>query len=455
MNKIFIIDTNVLLHDPRAILKFQDNDVVIPLIAIEEMDNQKRRPDEVGRNARRVAKLIDDLRHQGKIFEGIHLEGGGTLKVELNHQKVEGLSGGLERFKLDNRILAVAMAYKQEFPDRRVILVTKDTYLRIKADVAGIEAEDYKTDTVNIEELYSGAVELKVTPELINQFYSNSFIPWEKSEEDPEALYSNQFVSLVDITGSGQSALCRFNPDKKGLVPLLYANAEAWGIRARNREQRYAMELLMDDNIKLVTLVGKAGTGKTLLAVAAGMEKVIDQELYKKLVITRPIIPFGGDIGFLPGDKEEKMRPWMSPIYDNLEFILGSGKEAKKEKGDHDRPKTSNIDTVIQYFKEKGQLELEALTYIRGRTMPRQYLIVDEAQNLTPHEIKTILTRAGEGTKLVLTGDPYQIDHPYLDSNSNGLTYLAEKFKGVKLAGHVTFFKGERSELAQIAAELI
>ncbi|MFA5882099.1 MAG: PhoH family protein [Eubacteriales bacterium] len=455
LNKIFIIDTNVLLHDPQAIFKFQDNDVIIPLIAIEEMDNQKRRQDEVGRNARRVAKMIDDLRHRGKIFEGVKLDNGGTLKVELNHQKIEKLSGALEQFKADNRILAVAMAYQEEFPDRKVALVTKDTYLRIKADVAGIDAEDYKTDKVNIEELYSGAVELQVNPELINQFYSNSFIPWEKPEDDPEALYPNQFVSLVDVNGSGQSALCRYNPDKKGLVPLLYANTEAWGIRARNREQRYAMELLMDDSIRLVTLVGQAGTGKTLLAVAAGLEKTIDMETYKKLVVTRPVIPLGGDIGFLPGDKEEKMRPWMSPIYDNLEYIFGQGKESKKDKGDHEKPKTNNVETTIRYFKDKGQLELEALTYIRGRTMPHQYIIVDEAQNLTPHEVKTILTRAGEATKVVLTGDPYQIDHPYLDSNSNGLIYVVEKFKGVKIAGHVTFVKGERSELAQLAAELI
>ncbi|PKM44106.1 MAG: phosphate starvation-inducible protein PhoH [Firmicutes bacterium HGW-Firmicutes-8] len=455
MNKIFILDTNVLLHDSQAIFKFQDNDVIIPLIAIEEMDNQKRRQDEVGRNARRVAKMIDDLRHRGKIFEGVKLDNGGTLKVELNHQKIEKLSGALEQFKADNRILAVAMAYQEEFPDRKVVLVTKDTYLRIKADVAGIDAEDYKTDKVNIEELYSGAVELQVNPELINQFYSNSFIPWEKPEDDPEALYPNQFVSLVDVNGSGQSALCRYNPDKKGLVPLLYANTEAWGIRARNREQRYAMELLMDDSIRLVTLVGQAGTGKTLLAVAAGLEKTIDMETYKKLVVTRPVIPLGGDIGFLPGDKEEKMRPWMSPIYDNLEYIFGQGKESKKDKGDHEKPKTSNVETTIRYFKDKGQLELEALTYIRGRTMPHQYIIVDEAQNLTPHEVKTILTRAGEATKVVLTGDPYQIDHPYLDSNSNGLIYVVEKFKGVKIAGHVTFVKGERSELAQLAAELI
>lgn len=452
MKKIFIIDTNVLLHDPYAIFKFHDNDVIIPLIAIEEMDNQKRRQDEVGRNARRVAKFIDELRSKGKIYEGVPLESGGTVKVELNHQKVEKLSGAMDIFKADNRILAVALAYQEEFPDRKVFLVTKDTYLRIKADVAGIEAEDYKTDKVNIEELYTGAVELKVKAEVINQFYSNHFLPWQNTEDNE--LFANQFVSFVDELGGTQSAIGRYDADKKGIVPLLYANSDAWGIRARNKEQRYAMELLFDDNIKLITLVGQAGTGKTLLAVAAGLEKAIELETYRKLLVTRPVIPLGNDIGFLPGDKEEKMRPWMSPIYDNLEFIFGMGKEGKKEK-ETDKPKNSNVEHMIQYFKDKGQLELEALTYIRGRTIPKQYIIVDEAQNLTPHEVKTILTRAGEGTKVVLTGDPYQIDHPYLDSNSNGLTYCVEKFKGVKIAGHVTFVKGERSELAQIAAEII
>lgn len=450
MKKIFIIDTNVLLHDHQAFLKFEDNDVVIPLVAIEELDNQKRRQDEVGRNARRVAKLIDDFRSKGKIYEGVPTERGGTIKVELNHQHMDKLCTGLQTNKPDNRILAVALAYKEEFPDRQVILVTKDTYLRIKADVCGVPSEDYKTDKVNLDELYTGILELLVKPELIDRFYSKSSLPWE------EELNPNQFVYLADEMGSSKSALAKYNKEKKALVPLLFGNTDAWGIKARNKEQRFAMELLMDDHVNLVTLVGQAGTGKTLLAVAAGLQKVIEEGVYKKLLITRPVIPLGNDIGFLPGDKEEKMRPWMSPIYDNLEYIFGLNREIKKEKDkDFDKPRGNSIDSMIQYFKDKGQLELEALTYIRGRTIPRQYLIVDEAQNLTPHEVKTILTRAGEGTKVVLTGDPQQIDHPYLDSSSNGLTYVVEKFKGVPLAGHVTFVKGERSELAQIASEVI
>lgn len=450
MKKIFILDTNVLVHDPRCIFKFQDNDVVIPLVAIEEMDSLKRRRnDEVARNARRVAHYLDELRQKGKIYEGVKLENGGCLKVELNHQKMEKLSGALSWDKSDNRILAVALAYRDENPGTPVILVTKDMYMRIKADVMGIEAQDYLTDKVDINELYSGTFDWQVETSVIDRFYAEGFLPWEG-----EPLNPNQFVFMNDIAGTGKSALARYDVEKGGLVPLRYGERDAWGIRGRNKEQRFALELLMDDSVKLVTLVGQAGTGKTLLAIAAGLQKTLEEGSYKKLLITRPVIPMGSDIGYLPGDKEEKMRPWMSPIYDNLEYIFGTAKESRREK-EGDKPKSSNIDAIIQYFKAKGQLELEALTYIRGRTLPHQYIIVDEAQNLTPHEVKTILTRAGEGTKVVLTGDPYQIDHPYLDSSSNGLTYVVERFKGEKIAGHVTFVKGERSELAQLAAELI
>lgn len=446
LKKTFVLDTNVLLHDPHAIQKFQDNDIVIPIVVIEELDELKRRQDEVGRNARRVAKYIDTLRNEGKLHEGVPLPGGGTIKVELNAEG-EDLPEELLFGKADNRILGVAYAHKQMYPEVPVVLVTKDTYVRIKADAYGITAEDYLTDKVNVEELYTGTVDIEVKPEQINEFYQNDFLPWPEDELAP-----NQFVSLTDNAGGTQSALGRYSGERQGIVPLLFGNREAWGIKGRNKEQRYAMELLMDDRIKLVTLIGQAGTGKTLMAVAAGLQKVMDEEIYKKLLVTRPIIPLGNDIGFLPGDKDEKMRPWMSPIYDNIEFILNGAKEGKKEK---DSFKPTNIENTIQYFKERGQLELEAITYIRGRTIPHQFIIVDEAQNLTPHEVKTILTRAGEGAKIILTGDPHQIDHPYLDSNSNGLSFLVEKFKGQNIAGHVTFTKGERSELAEIAAELI
>ncbi|MDA8212109.1 MAG: PhoH family protein [Clostridia bacterium] len=444
--KIFVLDTNVLLHDPQAIFKFQENDIIIPLVVIEEMDDQKRRQDEVGRNARRVAKLFDQMRQQGKLHEGIPTEGGGTIRVELSDD-IQGLPEELLYGKSDNRILGVAQHYKQKHSDRLVILVTKDTYLRVKADALGILAEDYKTDKVNIDELYTGAASFSVSVPKINEFFHNGHLVWTESE-----LVANQFVTLIADDGGNQSALGRYDAAQKAIVPLRFGNKDAWGIKARNKEQRFAMELLMDDNIKLVTLVGQAGTGKTLLAVAAGLQKVLDENTYKKLLVTRPVVPLGNDIGFLPGDKDEKLRPWMSPIYDNIEYILNGAKEGKKEKDDF---KPTNIENTIRYFKDRGQLELEAITYIRGRSIPHQYIIVDEAQNLTPHEVKTMLTRAGEGTKIVLTGDPHQVDHPYLDSNSNGLTYVAEKFKDQGIAGHIIFTKGERSELAELAASLI
>ncbi len=453
--KIFVLDTNVLLHDPQAICKFHEHDIIIPLVVIEEMDDQKRRQDEVGRNARQVARLFDQMRKQGKLHEGIPSAGGGTIRVELSEESIN-LPEELLYGKSDNRILGVALNYKHKHSDRTVVLVTKDTYLRIKADAIDVLAEDYKTDKVNIDELYDGTVTLTVSSQIINEFYQKGALKWEADQ-----LSANQFVTFVADDGSTQSALGRFDAHRQEIVPLRFGDKEAWGIKAKNKEQRFAMELLLDENIKLVTLVGQAGTGKTLLAVAAGLQKVLDDNVYKKLLVTRPIVPLGNDIGFLPGDKNEKLRPWMSPIYDNIEYIFNGAKEGKAGKDGKDNKKekeeyrNTNIENTIRYFQERGQLELEAITYIRGRSIPHQYIIVDEAQNLTPHEVKTMLTRAGEGTKIVLTGDPHQVDHPYLDSNSNGLSFVAEKFKDQPLAGHITFIKGERSELAELAANLI
>jgi PhoH-like ATPase len=385
---------------------------------------------------------------------GIPTDGGGTIRVELSDE-IKDLPEELLYGKSDNSILGVALHYQQKHSDRQVILVTKDTYLRVKADALNILAEDYKTDKINIDELYTGAENILVPVQQINELFNNGRLPWQ------ESLGANQFVTLTADDGGNQSALGKYDAKQKAIVPLRFGNRDAWGIKARNKEQRFAMELLMDDNIKLVTLVGQAGTGKTLLAVAAGLQKVIDDNTYKKLLVTRPVVPLGNDMGLLPGDKDEKLRPWMSPIYDNIEFILNGtkegkeGKDGKDGKKEKDEFKSTNIESTIRYFKERGQLELEAITYIRGRTIPHQYIIVDEAQNLTPHEVKTILTRAGEGSKIVLTGDPHQVDHPYLDSSSNGLTYVADKFKNQELAGHIVFTKGERSELAELAAELI
>lgn len=437
MKKTYILDTSVLVHDPRALTEFEDNDIVIPIAVVEEIDGHKKRQDEVGRNARWVSAFLDKLRAVGHLDTGVPLgKQKGKIKVELNHQEVEKLPPTLDRNKVDNRIIAVAYALKKE-SQIPVILVTKDINMRIKADALGIPAEDYETDKIEIEEVYTGSRIVKVEPEVIDGFFKTG-----EATLKVEGLYTNQMIILEDSFGSSKSALARHLNGGK-LVPLRFGNQDPFGLKARNKEQKFAFELLLDEEVRLVTLIGKAGTGKTLLALAAGLQKVVEETKYRRLAVSRPVIPMGNDLGFLPGDINEKLRPWMQPIYDNLEFLFNN------------RDKTEKIDQLVNSMKDLNILELEALTYIRGRSIPNQFLLVDEAQNLSPHEIKTVITRVGEGTKIVLTGDPYQIDHPYLDSNSNGLTYVVERFKNEKIAGHITLSKGERSDLAELGAKLL
>jgi len=439
MKKIFVLDTNVLLHDPRAIFSFEDNDVTIPIVVIEELDKFKKGIDEMGRNARQVSRILDEYRQKGKLSQGVPLDGGGSLRVELNHQSTERLPPELIATKADNRILATALNLKHD--NLPVILVTKDTNLRIKADALGMRAEDYESDTITLDELYSGETELLVEPDAINGFYAQGeYAP----PADPRP-FPNEFALLKNSANPSQTALARYQQQKNVFVPITNTKRGVWGINAKNKQQQFALDLLLNDDIRLVTLVGKAGTGKTLLALAAGLEKTIEARTFQRLVVSRPVFPLGKDLGFLPGDIEEKLRPWMQPIRDNLDFLMGASAVAGRVKGKKD----------LQSLFDLGMIEVEPLTYIRGRSMPNQYLIVDEAQNLTPHEIKTIITRAGEGTKVVLTGDPYQIDNPYIDSSSNGLTFVVDRFKGEPIAGHITLVKGERSDLAELAATLL
>ena len=437
--KTFVLDTNVLLHDPQALFKFEDNTVVIPITVIEEIDKFKKDMNETGRNARHASRLLDNLRKAGSLSKGITLESGGILRVEVYEEHgLHTLPPELRAEKGDNRILAVAMDIKERVGLEPVILVSKDTNLRIKADALGLVAEDYESDKVEIEELYSGMTELKVTAEEVDRFHGQGWLEGHKS------LMPNQFVTLIDENNANHSGIGRFDALKERILPLRKGGKDGiWSISPRNREQAFAIDVLLDDSIKLVTLVGKAGTGKTLLAIAAGLHKVAEENVYNRLLVSRPVFPMGKDIGFLPGDIEEKLAPWMQPIFDNVELLL-SGHETEKR---HSKG-----------YKElvaMGIMEIEPLTYIRGRSIPNQFMIVDEAQNLTPHEIKTIITRAGEGTKIVLTGDPYQIDNPYVDASSNGLTYLVERLKSLNISGHVTMMKGERSELAELAANLL
>ncbi|NTV51958.1 MAG: PhoH family protein [Candidatus Firestonebacteria bacterium] len=436
MVKTFMLDTNVLLHNPQALTSFGDNRVVIPIGALEEMDQFKKLNDEKGKHARQVSRFIDGLRAQGSIAQGVKMENGGILQVLVEFP--ENRLPGLDPAKIDNQIIALALALKERTGED-VRIVTKDVNMRVKADALGITAEDFEKNKVKIEELYSGVTKLPLPAEDINKFAAEKRLTLSQAD-----LFPNQFVILKDEAGSSQSLVGKMKWPERVLVPLTNSDQEVWGIKAKNLQQRLAMELLLDDTIPLVTLVGPAGTGKTLLAVAAALRKTLDEKAYRKILVSRPVIPLGRDIGFLPGSKEEKLQPWMQPIFDNLEFLMDqNGDSGESGEG------------TLRYMLETGKIVLEAVTYIRGRTLPKQFIIIDEAQNLTPHEVKTIVSRAGDETKVVLTGDPYQIDNPYLDSNSNGLTYLVELFKSQHLAGHVTLYKSERSALAALAAKIL
>ncbi len=438
MKKTYVLDTNVLLHDPQALFRFEENDLVIPMTVIEEIDRFKKDLSEIGRNARQFSRLLDSLREKAKLVEGVALESGGTLRVALfTEEALKRLPPELRYDQGDNRILAVAVELRDQC-DCPVIFVTKDTNLRIKADVIGLPAEDYESDKVSIEELYPGTAEVLVEGSAVDRFYGQGYL-----DLDLE-LFPNQCLTLIDEANPSHTALARYQRSLRRAVPLQRAPKEGiWGIHARNREQQFAFDLLLNEDIQLVTLVGKAGTGKTLLAIAAGLLKSTDEGHYSRLLVSRPVFPLGRDLGFLPGDIKEKLSPWMQPIFDNVELLLGAVEERGKRKRGY------------KELVDLGILEIEALTYIRGRSIPKQYMIVDEAQNLTPHEIKTIITRAGEGTKIVLTGDPYQIDNPYVDSSSNGLTYCVERFKREAIAAHITLSRGERSPLAELAANLL
>jgi len=429
-----VLDTNVILFDAFAINKFQDSDIHIPISVIEEVDRFKRDPGENGRNARQFSRFIDMLREKGSLAAGVQLENSETTLHINTDFSITGLPSELDQGKADNRILATAMALQKQYPRMKVELITKDINLRIKADVMGINARDYEPDNVSQEDMYEGYQEIAVSNSQIDQFYSQKrFVPDVK-------LWANQYVIMKDTANPNHSAIGRFSDKEKAIVPLFNGAESIWGIHARNAEQSFALDCLMNDEILFVSLVGKAGTGKTLLAIAAGLHQTLEAGRFQRLLVSRPIFPMGRDIGYLPGDIEQKLNPWMQPIFDNVEFLMGADKKAAGR---------------AQELINQGMLNIEPLTYIRGRSIPKQYLIVDEAQNLTPHEVKTIVTRAGRETKVVLTGDVYQIDNPYVDSANSGLTYAVEKFKGHPIAGHVTLTKGERSELAELAANIL
>lgn len=437
MKKVFVLDTNVLLHNGECIESFADNDIVLPMAVIEELDQFKGHNDELGRNARHVIRRLDALRATGNLRDGVPLSEGGVLKIVSGSS--ESAHAELDRDVPDNRILRVAFDYSQR--GERVIFVSKDINARVKADALGLKAEDFERQKINFDELYLGFSEVEVPRATIQAFRES-----ETFENENLGRFPNEFLVLSASGKSKRSALARVVEPGR-LKHLSSRYEKVWNVQARNREQRMALELLMDPDVLLVTLVGQAGTGKTLLALAAALQTTVRQHRYDRILVSRPIIPMGKDIGYLPGAKEEKLSHWMQPIFDNLAFLLREHDGQTKKKG-----KGSVQERMDRLFKDSTMC-LEALTYIRGRSIPRQYVIIDEAQNLTPHEVKTIISRAGEGTKMVLTGDAYQIDNPYLDASSNGLTYAAERLKSQAIHGHVTLSSSERSELAAIAAE--
>ncbi len=434
--KSFVIDTNVLLHDPEAIKRFKGNDVIIPLVVLEELDTMKRLSDEIGKNARHVMRYVDSLKNTGKgdLSAGVPIEEGIIVKIHVELKPPEKKTFPLPLDRATNKILLTAFILKEQGED--VVLVSKDFVTRVKAEAIGLQAEDYENLKFSYDKMYRGYRKVEVPKREVDLFFKDGSVSIEAKDFSP-----NEYCVMTSPEQS--SAVCKFNPESKKLEPLIKLSRDIWGIHPLNVEQKCALDLLLRDDIKLVTLIGPAGTGKTLLALAAGLKKVFDDNVYTKILVSRPIIPLGKDIGYLPGTKEEKLYHWMQPIYDNLEFLCSS------------TTGSANGPDAQQWIIESKKLEMEAVTYIRGRSLPKMYIIIDEAQNLTPHEVKTIISRAGKGTKVVLTGDPTQIDNPYLDKDSNALTYVVGKMRDYPTYGHIFLDRTERSELAAIAAEVL
>ena len=436
--KIYVLDTSVCLTDSESIYHFGNNDIVLPLKVLEEIDKHPKRQDGVGTNARRIIRTLDSLREKKSLQTGVRISRGkGILRV-VDHAK-QKLSSHLSPSVADHLIISSALAEKELNPDRKVILVSRDINMRVICDSVGLLTEDYTEAKVikNQTDLYTGFTSVLVDDQFIDQFYDGMKV----FLDDTDGLCPNQYIMLVSNSNEKKTGLARFFGSNKPLGKIAPRKEGVWGVKPRNKEQAFSFDLLMDPDVAVVTLVGKAGSGKTLCAVAAGLKQIMEGKkshdpLYKKLVVSRPVQPMGKDIGFLPGSMEDKMAPWLAPIQDNLKFLMGD-------------------QTTLEMYMEKGAIEMEALTYIRGRSIANAFIIIDEAQNLSVHEIKTILTRVGEGTKIVLTGDIEQIDNVYIDETSNGLVHAVEKFKDFDIAGHVSLLKGERSKVATIAADVL
>ena len=436
--KTYILDTNVLLHDPNSLLNFKENSVILPIEVIEEIDRFKRESTELGRNARTVSRMLDGFRGDGSLSDGVKLPNGGSLRIAI--QKNGHDANGLNN-TVDNRILSLAAFiqkdHQKEHRKDSTILVSKDINLRIKADAVGLQAEDYETDRVFITDLYTGMMDMTLGSDKLAAFRANN----ELEINGGRKYFPNEYCTVNDETNPKRTLLTKVDATGTKLIPIIDSREGVWGIKPRNREQHFALDALLDDRIKLVTLMGKAGTGKTLLAMAAGLKRTVLDREFRRLIVARPTISMGKELGFLPGSLEEKLAPWMQPIHDALEMLsdLNMG---------HDHRRSGDL-------MRSGMIMVEALSYIRGRSIANQFMIIDEAQNLTPLETKTIITRVGFGTKIIFTGDPYQIDNPYVDSASNGFNYVVSRFRDQPIAAHIELQKGERSELAELAANIL
>jgi PhoH-like ATPase len=435
MKKTYILDTNVFLTSANSVFEFKNNDIVVPLKVLDEIDKHKKRHDGVGLNARTIIRILDDLRAKGNLHKGVRM-GRGKGILSVRGYDLEDLPVGCDIESADNEILTTALTEMKKNPKRKVILVTRDINMRVKCDSLEIITEDYAPNKVVTDEkhLFTGFKKHLVDDQLIDQFYDGEHIFLDK--EDGK-FFPNQFIMLVSSSNEKKTALARFINHESKIEKVPECKEAVWGLKSRNKEQTFALNLLSDPEVPIITLVGKAGCGKTLLAIAAGLDQVLEEQKYQKLIVSRPVQPLGKDIGYLPGTMEEKMRPWLMPIQDNIDHLLNGKKSS------------------MDMFFDDGTIQIEALTYIRGRSISNAFVIIDEAQNLTIHELKTIITRVGENTKIVLTGDIEQIDSVYLDATSNGLSYAVEKFKNHSLAGHITLVKGERSKVATLASKIL
>jgi len=438
MKKIYVLDTSVCLTSANSLYSFKNNDIVIPIKVLEEIDGHKKRQDVVGSNARQTIRILDALRQKGSLNEGVRLgKGKGIVKV-INSVCSELLPPELDKNVADNKIISCALKLTQLEPTRKVILVSRDINMRVIANSLNIIAEDYECEHVleDSSKLFTGSKDILIDDEIIDRFYNGEEIYLDKQVE--KGLYPNQFVKLISNSNEKKTALSRFSHEQEPLAQVRQSKQAMWGVTPRNTEQRYALDLLLDPSVPIVSLVGRAGSGKSLLALCGGLEQVVGRDKrYTRLIVSKPIQPVGKEIGFLPGSLEEKMLPWLKPIQDNLQFLMGN------DKG------------MMEDYMNRGIIEIEAISYIRGRSIANAYMIIEECQNLTLHEIKTIITRVGENTKIVLTGDVEQIDNAYIDETSNGLSYAVEKFKPSVLAGHVLMQKGERSLVATLASEVL